>query len=52
MSQHLINNYLKQPDLIKKVGGSSRETILREARVTIVSVEAERITKAMKAAAR
>ncbi len=31
MSQLLINDYLKQLDLIKKVGGSSRETILREA---------------------
>jgi len=31
MSQLLINDYLKQLDLIKKVGGSGRETILREA---------------------
>ncbi len=31
MSQLLINDYLKQLDLIKKIGGSSRETILREA---------------------
>ncbi len=31
MSQLLINDYLKQLDLIKKVGGSSRETIVREA---------------------
>jgi len=31
MSQLLINEYLKQLDLIKKVGGSSRETIVREA---------------------
>ena len=31
MSQLLINDYLKQLDLIKKVSGSSRETIMREA---------------------
>ncbi len=31
MSQILINDYLKQLDLIKKVSGSSRETIVREA---------------------
>jgi len=31
MSQLLINHYLKQLDLIKKVGGSQRETIVREA---------------------
>ncbi len=31
MSQILINDYLKQFDLIKKVSGSSRETIVREA---------------------
>jgi len=31
MSQLLINEYLKQLDLIKKVSGSSRETIVREA---------------------
>lgn len=31
MSQLLINEYLKQLDLIKKHSGSSRETILREA---------------------
>jgi predicted helicase len=31
MSQLLINDYLKQLDLIKKVSGSSRETIVREA---------------------
>jgi len=31
MSQLLINDYLKQLDLIKKVSGSRRETIVREA---------------------
>ncbi len=31
MSQLLINDYLKQLDLIKKVSGSARETIVREA---------------------
>jgi predicted helicase len=31
MSQHLINDYLKQLDIIKKVSGSRRETIVREA---------------------
>jgi hypothetical protein len=31
MSQLLINDYLKQLDLIKKVSGSQRETIVREA---------------------
>src|SRR5450830_1279312 len=31
MSQILINEYLKQLDIIKKVSGSQRETIVREA---------------------
>ena len=31
MSQLLINDYLKQLDLIKRVSGSQRETIVREA---------------------
>ena len=31
MSQVLINDYLKQLDIIKKVSGSRRETIVREA---------------------
>ena len=31
MSKLLINDYLKQIDLIKKVSGSQRETILRGA---------------------
>ena len=31
MSQILINDYLKQLDLIKRVSGSQRETIVREA---------------------
>jgi len=31
MSQILINDYLRQLDVIKKVSGSSRETIVREA---------------------
>jgi predicted helicase len=31
MSQLLINEYLKQLDILKKVSGSSRETIIREA---------------------
>jgi predicted helicase len=31
MSQVLINDYLKQLDIIKKASGSSRETIVREA---------------------
>ncbi len=31
MSQLLINDYLRQLDLIKKVSGSQRETIVREA---------------------
>lgn len=31
MSQILINDYLKQLDIIKKVSGSQRETIVREA---------------------
>ena len=31
MSQLLINDYLKQLDIIKKVSGSARETIVREA---------------------
>ena len=31
MSRLFINDYLKQLDLIKKVSGSSRETIVREA---------------------
>lgn len=44
MSQLLINDYLKQFDLVKKISGSSRETR--------VSVETERVTQAMKAAAR
>ena len=39
MSQILINDYLKQLDLIKKVSGSSRETIVR--------VETVKITRAM-----
>lgn len=30
MSQLLINEYLNQLDVIKKVNGSSRETIVRE----------------------
>lgn len=31
MSLHLINDYLRQFDVIKKVSGSQRETIVREA---------------------
>ena len=31
MSQLLINDYLSQLDLIKKISGSQRETIVREA---------------------
>lgn len=31
MSQHLIHDYLRQLDLIKKISGSQRETIVREA---------------------
>ena len=31
MSRLFINDYLKQLDLIKKISGSSRETIVREA---------------------
>ncbi|MFZ4625096.1 MAG: hypothetical protein ACOYNF_12770, partial [Rhodoferax sp.] len=31
MSQILINDYLRQLDLIKKTSGSQRETIVREA---------------------
>ena len=31
MSQLLINDYLKQLDVIKRVSGSQRETIVREA---------------------
>ena len=31
MSQILINDYLKQLDIIRRVSGSSRETIIREA---------------------
>jgi hypothetical protein len=31
MSQLLINEYLKQLDILKKVSGRSRETIIREA---------------------
>ncbi len=31
MSQLLINDYLKQLDIIKKISGSQRETIVREA---------------------
>ncbi|MES2687944.1 MAG: type ISP restriction/modification enzyme [Pseudomonadota bacterium] len=31
MSQHLINDYLKQLDVIKRASGSGRETIVREA---------------------
>ena len=31
MSQLLINDYLKQLDIIKKASGSARETIVREA---------------------
>ena len=31
MSQILINDYLKQLDLIKRASGSQRETIVREA---------------------
>ena len=31
MSQLLINDYLKQLDIIKKASGSQRETIVREA---------------------
>ena len=60
MSQILINDYLKQLDLIKRASGSQRETIVREAfkdlllllRVTTVSVEMVRIVAAMKAAGR
>jgi hypothetical protein len=55
MSQILINDYLKQLDLLKKTSGSNRETIVREAfkdllkRVTTVSVETVRITNEMSA---
>ena len=31
MSQLLINDYLRQLDIIKKASGSARETIVREA---------------------
>ena len=31
MSQILINDYLKQLDIIRRISGSSRETIIREA---------------------
>ncbi len=31
MSQLLINEYLKQLDIIRRVSGSARETIVREA---------------------
>ena len=31
MSQILVNEYLKQLDIIRKVSGSARETIVREA---------------------
>jgi hypothetical protein len=31
MSELLIKDYLKQLDLIKKISGSNRETIVREA---------------------
>ena len=31
MSQLLINDYLKQLDIIRKISGSARETIVREA---------------------
>jgi hypothetical protein len=31
MSQLLINDYLKQLDLIRRVSGNQRETIAREA---------------------
>lgn len=31
MSQLLIHDYLAQLDLIKKISGSQRETIVREA---------------------
>jgi hypothetical protein len=31
MSQLLINDYLRQLDIIKRVSGSQRETIVREA---------------------
>lgn len=58
MSQIFINDYLKQLDIIKKVSGSQRETLVREAfidllqRVTTVSVETVRIVEGMKAAGR
>ncbi|MEO7560528.1 MAG: hypothetical protein ABIT23_09775, partial [Nitrosospira sp.] len=31
MSQLFINDYLKQLDIIRKISGSARETIVREA---------------------
>ena len=31
MSQILINDYLRQLDIVKKVSGSRRETVVREA---------------------
>ena len=39
MSQLLINDYLKQLDLIKKVSGSQRETIVREAFKDLLKAE-------------
>ncbi|MDD2918264.1 hypothetical protein [Rhodoferax sp.] len=44
MSQILINDYLKQLDIIKKASGSQRETA--------VSVETVKLVEAMKAARR
>jgi len=65
MSQFLINDYLKQLDLIKKVGDNVREAfkgycfadykekvIVLLMRVTTVSVETQRIVQTMKQAAR
>lgn len=68
MSQLLIHDYLSPLDLTKKVSGSQRETIVREAfkdllkawgrqhdllqRVTTVSVQTVQITEAMKGVAR
>ena len=61
MSQVLINEYLKQLDVLKKVSGTNRESVVREAfkdlldllmRVTTVSVETVAILEAMKSASR
>ena len=45
MSQILVNEYLKQLDIIRKVSGSARETIVREAFKDLLKLPASRMRK-------